>query len=178
MPNTYDNVTDVFKTLADVVEEATKDSFPDNPVILSHQDGAEPLKSYCSVYTLGIDPVGRSYVSTLADENEILTISHNYEIRTQYSFLGPQGLGMAMKFHHAINSNPLITGYLQENRFGIVSKGGIKSVPKLRETKFEENYTIDVTYSLMLVTQQQVYTVETVNFTDPLTGAVISVSAT
>lgn len=175
MPNTYDNVTDLFKTLADVVEEAISDTY-DHPIFLSHQDGDEPTESYCSVYNLGIDPIGRSYVSTLADENEVLTISHNYEIRTQYSFLGPDGLGMAMKFTHAINSNPLVTGYLQENKLGIVSKGGIKNVPKLRETKFEENYTVDVTYSFMIVTQQPIYIVDTVRFLDPLTGATIEVT--
>jgi len=177
VPNTYDNVTDVFKTLADVVEEATKDSFPDNPVVLSHGGGEEPFESYCAVYNLGIRRTGRSYVSTLADENEILTINCNYELRTQYSFLGKDGIGMAMKFFQAIDGNPLITGYLQENRFGIISKGDIKNVPKIRETKFEENYTVDVTYSFALQTKQQVNTVETVRLVDPLTGEIIEISA-
>lgn len=134
-----------------------------NPlVILSHQNGTEPSKSYCAINIMSIEQQGHHSTSVLTNTNEQLTIQAFYECFVQFSFIGSDSGDMAQSFIQRINQNPLALETLKKNNLGVMRKSQIRRAPQKRDTKWVEYHNIDVTFNYVVNTQQLVDVVEAV----------------
>lgn len=138
-----------------------------NPIVIfSNTDGTEPSESYVVVNILSNTQMGHHNTSTQVDLNSILSIQVGYEIMVQISFVGSKSGDMIQSFTQRINNNPAVLEAIKSNKLGLMRKGAIRRSPQVRDTKWIEYQTIDVTFSYTVNTQQLVDFVEGVVIQD------------
>ena len=78
--------------------------YTDPLVILSHQNGAEPSKTYCVINILSIEQQGHHSTSTQTTSDFKLNVRVVYEVMAQFSFIGSLSGEMAQSFTQKINN--------------------------------------------------------------------------
>lgn len=121
-----------------------------------------------------IEQVGKGYTSTLVNELDELTIQANYNIYTQFSFVGSKSGEMSQVFTQQLN-NVLVREEWQRNSINLRTKTNIRRAPQKRDTKWVEYHNMDVVFTYAVNTQQIVDVVEAVIIVDELTGEVFTV---
>ena len=148
------------------------------PVIYSHQNGSEPAASYVVIQIVSLDQIGRNETSTLTDEatpQKHLTIKAVYEGTVQFSFCGSEAPDLAHDFLQAICNNVVITEAYQRNNLAPMRKSILRRAPQKRETEWVEFFNMDVTFSYMVRTTQDIDWVEHVTILDENSGEIITI---
>jgi len=131
-------------------------------VIFSHMSGAEPSTPFVAINVLDIRQVGGKVQSSKMRLDETISFQVPYEIMVQFSFSGSTAGDMAQEFTQNINNNVLVIDQYKGRKIGVMRKSNIRRIPQLRDTKWVEYYTQDVTFSYILVTKQAVDVIESV----------------
>jgi hypothetical protein len=139
---------------------AALSEFTSPVVIFSNSNGLEPAESYCVVNILNIQQIGHHNTSTKVDLNSQLSIQVVYECLCQFSFVGSLAGDMVQSFTQRINNNPLTIQELKRNKLSIMRKSQTRRAPQVRDTKWIEYQTLDVTFSYIVNTLQVIDTVE------------------
>lgn len=159
-------------------EDALKQScdliFPDLPpgnVIFSDQDGAEPKGTYIDINVITLDQTGMASTPTLTNEAQKLLINANYEGLVRFIFTGKDSDSLASEFHFALD-NIFFWEQIRAKNLGIMRKGTVKRIPDKRETTIIKRFSLDVTFSFAVETEQYVNIIERITFSDDsLTGS-------
>lgn len=138
-----------------------------NPIVIfSNSNGTEPAESYVVINILNITQSGHHITSTLANEDDELSIQAQYEIFVQFSFIGSLSGDMAQSSTQRINNNPVALEELKKNKLGLMRKSQIRRAPQKRDTKWVEYHNMDVTFNYTVNTNQLVDVVEGVVLAD------------
>lgn len=149
--------------------------YPLIPINFSHNNGTEPVDSYVSINILDLQQIGHHSTPALTRANEILDVRVVYEALVQFSFFGTQAGNAAHAFTQRINNNPLVFEELSKQKLGVMRKSTLRRNPQRRDTTWVEAFNIDVTFSYILNTPQQVDVVEIVILEDEYSGDVYTV---
>ena len=158
------------------IEALKQSGFTNIPVIYSHQNGTEPAGSYVVIQVVNIKQTGRTEESTLTDESlpkRKITFKNHFEGLIQFSFGGSQAAEMAHEFFNAVPSNVVVREAYQKNNLAPMRKSTLRYSPQKRDTKWVDFFNVDVTFSYMGYTDQEVDWVEHVTIVDTNTGEII-----
>lgn len=155
--------------------KALEDYFPTSTeqnagIIFSHVSGPEPSTPYVVINILGHSQIGHQDQSTLADENEQLSIQVQYEVRAQFSFCGSLAGDMCQTFNQRIRNNVVVWEEFQKNNLQIREKSDPRRAPQKRETQWVEYWNMDVTFAYCVETRQDIDVVEHVIIKDVNSG--------
>jgi len=149
--------------------------FPSMLYIYSHMNGSEPVASYASINILDVQQIGHHSTPALTRENKILDIRVVYEVMVQFSFFGSSAGDAAHSFTQRINNNPLVFEELSKQKLGIMRKTTLRRNPQKRDTKWVEAFNMDITFSYIVNTPQEVDVVEVVILQDEYSGDIFTV---
>lgn len=144
--------------------------YTDPLVILSHQNGAEPSKTYCVINILSIEQQGHHSTSTQTTSDFKLNVRVVYEVMVQFSFIGSLSGEMAQSFTQKINNTPLVREALTNNNLGFMRKSQIRRAPQKRDTKWVEYHNIDATFNYIVNTTDVTDWVESIIADSEQTG--------
>jgi hypothetical protein len=167
----YSEVRTAIKRIA----EQANNAYPTMPIIFSHTNGTEPSETYLVINILDIQQIGHHSTPGLTDPSLVLDARVSYEVMVQYSFQGSLAGDAVHDFTQKINNNPLMFEQLQKYKLGFMRKTQVRRAPQKRDTKWVENFNLDVTYSYVINSRQDVDTVEVVIIQDGLSGEVYTV---
>lgn len=149
--------------------------YPTMQINFSHQSGTEPVASYASINILDVQQIGHHSTPALTRENKILDIRVVYEVMVQFSFFGSSAGDAAHSFTQRINNNPLVFEELSKQKLGVMRKTTLRRNPQKRDTKWVEAFNMDITFSYIVNTPQEVDVVEVVILQDEYSGDVFTV---
>lgn len=132
------------------------------PVIYSHQNGAEPNSTYCTINLLRLEQQGHGSVSSLTNLNKNIKFSAAYEVMIQFSFFGSQSGDACYSLTQRINNSPFVFEELAKNKLGVLRKSQVRFNPQKRETQWIDSYNVDVYFSYILETKQLIDYVDAV----------------
>lgn len=154
------------KVLQDYLYDATKNAMDvlgwDIPVIHSKQNGLEPENTYCVIDILELQRVGRVLEATFIappENNELWSIA-NYNLYTQYRFIGDQADDYGFDFGHHITNNRRFIEEFEKKKLAVTRRSNMRNQPQLRETMWKPSQNMDLTFSLAIQTRQTVDWVE------------------
>lgn len=149
--------------IAALVDYFPTDTLQNSKVIFSHVNGIEPVGSYVVINILNVTQQGRGMVGTLLGATEVktLSISAAYEVQAQFSFVGKDSGDISHDFHHRLN-NPITLEAATRNSLGVMRKSSVRRAPQKRDTQWVEYHNMDVTFSYIANSKQQIDWVEAV----------------
>lgn len=146
---------DLKDALLNVAVAAIQGEYPGVPVILSHQNGSEPVNTYCTINLLRQTQVGHKTDSTLTNSTFDLEFSAPRELMVQFSFFGSSSGDVCYHFDQQLN-NPIILQKMWENDLGYLRKSQVRFNPQKRETQWIDSYNVDVYFSYTTKSKQRV----------------------
>ena len=81
-----------------------------------------------------------------------------YEVTTQFSFFGRGAGNVAQAFHDKIGNTVLTKQVAARVNMGYMNKTDVRRNPQKRDTQWVDAYNLDVTFSYILNTKEQVDT--------------------
>ena len=130
-------------------------------LIHSHQ-GLEPENTYCVMNILQLQRVGRMTESTFINpvENDELWTIANYNLYTQFSFIGDKADDYGFDFGHNITNNRRFIEEYQKRKLAVTKRSDIRNQPQMRDSQWKPVQNMDLTFSLAVRTRQTVDWVE------------------
>lgn len=153
--------SDVRDALQKAVEYANFE-YPEAEVILSHQNGEEPLDSYIALDIDSVVEEGQGSSSTLTDEDFNLMIQANYTIQATLNFIGNLSGDMSHDLLLHISRNPWVRERIESLKVGVLKVGAVTRIPQLRDGQWVEYHNLNVTFSYSAKYKQLVDVVEQV----------------
>lgn len=144
------------------VAESALSEFANPIVILSHQNGTEPSKTYCVINVLSIEQQGHHSTSTQTTSDFKLNVRVVYEVMAQFSFIGSNSGDMAHSFTQKINNTPLVRESLTKNNLGFMRKSQVRRAPQKRDEEWVEYHNVDVSFNYIVNTTDATEWVESV----------------
>jgi len=160
------------------IEALNQSGYLNIPVIYSHQNGTEPAGSYVVIQVVNMKQTGRTEQAALPDNSipkKKLAYKNHYEALIQFSFGGSQAADMAHEFFNAVPGNVVVREAYQKKNLSPLRKSTLRYSPQKRDTKWVDFFNVDVTFSYMVYTEQEVVDwVEHVTIVDANTGEIIT----
>lgn len=160
------------------VEALKQAGYSTTPVIYSHQNAPEPSSSYVVVQVVNINQVGRKEEATFTDDSvpkKNLIYKNHYEAVIQFTFAGTDAPDMGTEFHNSILGSVVVREAYQKNHLAPIRKSGLRRSPQKRDTQWVEFFNVDVTFSYMVYTKQEIDWVDHVSIVDVNSGEIITV---
>jgi hypothetical protein len=151
--------------------------YPDTQVIYRDESGAEPKRTYATVYLLSLEQTGGTTTSSRLDEDLTYYYQTPYEATVQYSFYGKDAPSIAYSSHMRMANSVLNRESSQASNMSIIRKSPVRRIPQKRDTKYVEMCTYDVTYSFISGFTQVLQPIEQVVIEDTIQDVVISIPA-
>lgn len=148
-------------------------------VIWNYQNGTEPSSPYIGLHVLAQDQVGREEYSSYADETSTtdvydIKIRAIYEVTLQVNFYGSTAGDLSQKFYHNINS-PYYWETLDKHNLSIMRKTSVRNIPQLRDTKWVDGFSFDLTLSYAYDSRQVIDVIDKVIVVNESTGEIITI---
>lgn len=137
--------------------------YPETFVILSHQNGEEPLDTYIAVDIDSVEEVGKAIISTLTNENNEILIQATYEIDVNLNFVGKLSGEMSHDMLLHLKHNPLVKEKLQSEKVDVVRTSKVTRIPQPRNGKWVEYHNMSVTFRYGAIHKQLVGVIEQVD---------------
>lgn len=152
--------------------------YPTTPVIFSHQSSTEPIKTYCSVNILSFDQIGRTESTTKLDSSSKMQFTAPYEVMIQLSFLGDTASEVAFSSYLRLANAVLNRELSQTYKLSVADKSQLRRIPQLRNTKWVDVLSFDVTFFFIGSFKQTVGVINQVIYEDPITEVEIAIPPT
>ena len=147
-------------------------------VIFSHQEGTEPVGTYCSLYLLSLDQVGKTSATTRLSTEQDLEFSAPYEATVQVSFIGKDAPSICYSSYMRLANALLNREYSQGFNLSILDKTPIRRIPQKRDTKWVEICSFDLTFFFIGSFKQTVGAINQIVYEDSITSVTISIPPT
>lgn len=172
----YDDLRSQFRL---ILVQACLPDYPNVLIINSHESGNEPTGTYGVCNILRTRKTGLASSSTLASsEDDVaynLQVSIPYECVVQYSFVGSDAGDLALYSSMRLGSSPLNREYSSQFNLKIMEVSDPRRLPQKRDTKWVDQHTFDVRYSMVLSYNQAVDIIRRVDYLDSFTDQIVSV---
>lgn len=161
---------DVYKKLEDSLWAATTAFMEthglDTKVIISHESGQEPKGDYLAIQIISLNPVGSAWKSTNLNSRlgkNISEIHDFYEILIGFRFSGDSVGGSAVLLDTMIKNSEQTRWLYQREGLSALNKMPLRRVPVLKESKWHNAFSLDVTFTYSLITEEEVDWIEKVD---------------
>ena len=152
--------------------------YPTTKVIYAHTDGTEPTGTYCSLYVMGFDQIGRVQQSSRLNPSLEQEFSAPYEVTVQISFIGKDAPSICYSAYMRLANAVLNREYSQTYNLSITDRTQIRRVPVKRDTKWIDMCSFDLTFLFIGSFKQTIGAINQVVYEDPITEAVIAIPPT
>lgn len=153
---------------------------PNTQVIFTHQktNAPEPVGTYCSLYVMGLDQIGRPQQTSIFSTSDSMQFSCAYNLQVQVTFIGDNALDVSSSSYVRLASAVLNRELSQSYNLSITDKSSIRPTPQHRDTKWVDMRSFDLTFFFIGSFTQEIGVVNQVIYEDPITNVEISIPQT
>lgn len=158
MENIYDKLENsLWKSTNDFIESVGMEG--DVRAIISHQSGLEPRGDYVAINVIHLNDIGSAWKSSVASsgsDKTTMQIHNGYEALVGFRFHG-DGVGLLAQQLDTMIKNSEQTRWLyQLEGLSPLNKTSLRRIPVLKETKWHNAFSLDVTFTYILLTEESV----------------------
>lgn len=131
-------------------------------IVFANQGGTEPKETYCLLNIIEQSRVGRVQETVgspmhLESEN---WYTNYYTLSVQVSFIGSQSGDVMFDFADSVFSSRQCIEFWQKRYLGPLTHSSVRRIPQLRDTKWVENYNIDLKLSCAVQSHETIDWIE------------------
>jgi hypothetical protein len=123
-------------------------------IIYSDMNTLEPKGTYCTISPLQISQIGKRDESTLIEPTtETITTSTHFKLYLQLMFTGDNAGSVATHIQHSLMNNRRAFDEFHKRNISVLNKTDIRRNPRLRETKWVDNFAFDLNLTFSIFTR-------------------------